>query len=164
MLLTWALYQHYQTRRYNVAAAEQDWVTAANHGGAYGEFAAAYVLQQQGDWQQALQAYSQIAVAEDSELAMAIRFNSANAYLQGALAVDGGLENTGDLTVPLVELAKTSYRDLLQLQPQHWDAKYNLERALQLFPDVAEQPVSDWQAPERGPQALISIEARQQLP
>jgi hypothetical protein len=30
----------------------------------------------------------------------------------------------------LVELAKQRYRDLLRAEPQDWDARYNLERAL----------------------------------
>ncbi|WP_354683829.1 tetratricopeptide repeat protein [Cupriavidus necator] len=36
----------------------------------------------------------------------------------------------------LVELAKQRYRDLLRANPDDWDARYNLERALRLAPEV----------------------------
>lgn len=36
----------------------------------------------------------------------------------------------------LVELAKQRYRDLLRANPQDWDARYNLERALWLAPET----------------------------
>lgn len=37
--------------------------------------------------------------------------------------------------LPQVELAKQQYRDLLAVEPEHWDARYNLERALHLVPE-----------------------------
>jgi mxaK protein len=40
--------------------------------------------------------------------------------------------------MPMVELAKQRYRDLLRIEPGDWDARYNLERALRLAPE--EQP------------------------
>ena len=42
-------------------------------------------------------------------------------------------------SLPLIELAKQSYRDLLRENPGDWDARYNLERALRLAPEVAEE-------------------------
>jgi mxaK protein len=37
--------------------------------------------------------------------------------------------------MPMVELAKQRYRDLLRVDPDDWDARYNLERALRLAPE-----------------------------
>ena len=37
--------------------------------------------------------------------------------------------------LPLVELAKQRYRDVLRRSPENWDARYNLERALRLAPE-----------------------------
>ena len=45
-------------------------------------------------------------------------------------------------SLPLIELAKQSYRDLLREDPNDWDARYNLERALWLAPEV-EQVIAD---------------------
>ncbi len=47
--------------------------------------------------------------------------------------------NEVDAANPFVNLAKREYRRALQLAPEYWDAKYNLEVAVRLvrdFPDV----------------------------
>ena len=41
-------------------------------------------------------------------------------------------------SLPLLELAKQGYRDVLRDDPQQWDARYNLERALRLAPEAEE--------------------------
>ena len=38
--------------------------------------------------------------------------------------------------LPLIELAKQRYRDALRDRPDDWDARYNLERALWLAPEI----------------------------
>jgi mxaK protein len=43
--------------------------------------------------------------------------------------------------LPLIELAKQSYRGSLRLNPEDWDARYNLERALWLAPEVEQTQV-----------------------
>ena len=42
--------------------------------------------------------------------------------------------------IPLIELAKQDYRTALLLKPDLWDARYNLELALNIVP---EEPVGD---------------------
>ena len=42
--------------------------------------------------------------------------------------------------IALIELAKELYRDVLRADPQHWDARYNLDRAQRLLPDPDEAP------------------------
>jgi len=44
---------------------------------------------------------------------------------------------------PLVELAKQRYRDLLRAEPQDWDARYNLERALRVAPEEQESAAEE---------------------
>ena len=147
---------------FNENIRQRDWQQAARHDSAYGQFAKAYNLQQNQHHQQALQTYNLIDDDGDSALHHAIQFNMANAYLQLALSIDQTAQS--DLVLPLAELAKTSFRELLQATPNHWGAKYNLERTLQLVPDAQEQAIQEWMAPERGPRAVISFEADKHLP
>ncbi len=64
-------------------------------------------------------------------LGQAARFNLANHYLRQGARTD----LPGAQTRPLLEMAKQRYRDLLQVHPMDWDARYNLERALALAPE-----------------------------
>jgi len=61
----------------------------------------------------------------------AARFHLGNAYLREALRGDIDPRRRR----PLAELAKERYRELLRIAPDHWDARYNLERALRLAPE-----------------------------
>jgi mxaK protein len=45
------------------------------------------------------------------------------------------------LAIPLLELAKEGYREVLRHDPGQWDARYNLERAQRLLPDPDESLV-----------------------
>jgi mxaK protein len=45
----------------------------------------------------------------------------------------------------LVELAKESYRAALRLNPDNWDARYNLEYAFRITPPPKERAKSDFQ-------------------
>jgi mxaK protein len=40
--------------------------------------------------------------------------------------------------IPLIELAKETYREVLRHDPGQWNARYNLERAQRLLPDAEE--------------------------
>ena len=71
-----------------------------------------------------------------STLGQAARFNSANLLLRQAILVQASSQP--GQAIPLIELAKETYRDILRQQPDHWDARYNLERAQRLLPDPEE--------------------------
>ena len=60
------------------------------------------------------------------------RYNLANHYLRQAL--QGDLPDAH--TRSLIELAKQRYRDLLLINPANWDARYNLELALRVAPEI----------------------------
>jgi mxaK protein len=156
--------QRRQTEAFNAALQQQDWDQAARHGNrdGYGELAQAYGLSRQSEFEAAIKLLGTLQESEDDVLRNAAQFNLANAYMRWALSID--LDHDSDIALPLVELAKQGYRRLLQSNPRHWDAKYNLERALQLFPDIEEQAVQEWQAPENSPRSLATFRADRQLP
>jgi mxaK protein len=67
----------------------------------------------------------------DAALRRTARYNLGNLHLRQALGM-----RRGDVeAVPLVELAKQYYRQVLAEEPSHMDARYNLERALWLQPE-----------------------------
>lgn len=69
---------------------------------------------------------------KNQPLGQAARFNLANHYLRKARA-----SNThGAQARPLIEIAKQRYRDILKTTPYDWDARYNLEIALRLSPEL----------------------------
>ncbi|MFK7996853.1 MAG: hypothetical protein AB8B87_22135 [Granulosicoccus sp.] len=73
---------------------------------------------------------------ENARVNTAAQYNLANAYLRQALA--SGSE-TSSQTLPMVELAKQRYRDLLATVPDNWPARYNLERALRMAPEGSDR-------------------------
>lgn len=67
------------------------------------------------------------------EIGQAAQFNLANAYLRQGMNSNIPVNRVG----PMLELAKQRYRDLLNVTPAHWEARYNLEKALRLAPELA---------------------------
>lgn len=102
-------------------------------------FAAAWRIGQQGEYVRALTLYKRIAQKTQGaspEVQLAARYNSANLHFREALRLRSTGGNTAEQqSMPLLELAKQAYRDVLREDPQHWDARYNLERALRLAPE-----------------------------
>lgn len=76
------------------------------------------------------------ALQGDSPLGQAARYNSANLLMRQALEVRAGAQP--GQAIPLIELAKEIYREVLRHDPGFWDARYNLERAQRLLPDPDE--------------------------
>lgn len=97
-------------------------------------FARAHALAVSGATEAALNLYR--ALQDDPRVGAAARFNAANLLLRQALVLRAGTQP--GQAVALIELAKEGLRDLLRHDPQHWDARYNLERAQRLLPDPDE--------------------------
>ena len=93
-------------------------------------------LSSAGNYDEAVKAYKKLSQSARVELKQAALYNLANLHMRQALksGPNGALES-----LPLIELAKQTYRDLLREEPNDWDARYNLERALWLAPEVAEE-------------------------
>ncbi len=147
-------------QRFNTALERGAFLDVNRHS-ERGRFATAYGLQQQGKFEDAIRAYREVE-PDDAGLAAAIRFNLANLYLRRALAYQD--DESQDLVIPLIELAKENYRELLRRDSQYWDAKYNLELALILLPDLEEGEEDEDIMPERSPRANTATPAHRELP
>lgn len=125
-------------------------------------FAHAYALQQRQDFKGAVRAYASIDAAPDSQLMLDVKFNLANLFFREAAQLrESGDE---DLAMPLLELAKQNYREILRVESDHWDAKYNLELALMLAPETDPADTLAELNPERSVRALTIILSRDSLP
>ena len=98
------------------------------------QFAQAYALSTGSAHEQALNRYRPLQA--HAQLGQAAHYNSANLLLRHAIVVRAGTQP--GQAIALIELAKELYRDVLRADPQHWDARYNLDRAQRLLPDPDE--------------------------
>jgi len=101
---------------------------------AQAQFAQAYAQAASGAEETALKRYR--ALQDESPLGRDARYNSANLLLRQAIVVRAGPQP--GQSIVLIELAKEMYRDVLRADPQHWAARYNLERAQRLLAEPDE--------------------------
>ncbi|GFE80062.1 hypothetical protein GCM10011487_20620 [Steroidobacter agaridevorans] len=109
-------------------------------------FARALALARAGESDAAVKGYKSLIDGNRRDLSQAAAYNLGNLYMRDALA-DGASEAFRSL--PLIELAKQRYRDVLRNEPAHWDARYNLSRALQLAPELEQEIEEKEEPPER---------------
>jgi len=121
----------WRLQRWNAAIAAQPPVAAGSAAPAELQFALAHAQAASGAADEALKHYR--ALQGDSALGQAARYNSANLLVRQAIGVRNSTQP--GLAIPLLELAKESYREVLRHDPGQWDARYNLERAQRLLPD-----------------------------
>jgi mxaK protein len=76
------------------------------------------------------------SLQDASPLGQAARYNSANLLLRQAVVERAGAQP--GKSIALIELAKEMYREVLRADPQHWEARYNLERAQRLLAEPDE--------------------------
>jgi mxaK protein len=108
-------------------------------------FAHANALSKAGNFEEAAKTYKVLIQGDRADLKLAALFNLGNLHMREALK--NGADDAVN-SLPLIELAKQNYRDLLRDNPSDWDARYNLERALWLAPEVDEQAGEDNNVPE----------------
>lgn len=96
-------------------------------------FAHAAALADAGEYEAAAQAYKALTQSERGEIKHAAQFNLGNVHMREAMKY-GAADSARWL--PMIELAKQSYRTLLRERPSEWDARYNLELALRLAPEL----------------------------
>ncbi len=155
-------YVLYGANLFNDAIERRDWVAAARHSVGQARIAEAFVLESNGDWQSALELYAELEQRGAEPLSQIARFNMANLYLRRGMEMAG--DGSMDVALPLIELAKTTYRAVLRADPGNWDARFNLATALQVVPDVEAEELEEDIMPERSQRSLVPLDARRELP
>ncbi len=121
----------------------------------------AVALSRSGRYQQALQTFKAL-LSERASIRLTALYDLGNLNLRESLR--NGAEDA-QRALPLVELSKQSYRDVLREDPQDWDARYNLERALWLSPEYDDPVLQRNQAPTHSEHAASTVQgARIDLP
>lgn len=120
-----------------------------------------YAIQQAGKFDAALEAYAAID-APDPHMRALIRYNLANLYFRRGLQYRE--QGADDLSLPLVELAKEHYRELLRADSEDWPARYNLELALRVSPEEDLEPPEEERNPEHNPRSAAGMQVRKRLP
>ena len=114
------------------------------------------------DYDGALAAYKSIIQSNREDLHRIALYDLGNLNLRQA--VQYGLADEAQ-SLPLTELAKQSYRDLLRRDPTDWDARYNRERALRLAPEEDADASEDTNPPDpREHQRSTIADPRMDLP
>lgn len=124
------------------------------------QFARAIALGRAGDYEGALLAYKAVIQGKRRDLRHLALYNLGNLHMRAALKDPTA---PTDQVLPLVELAKQSYRDVLRENPADWDARYNLERALYLSPET-EEDVADDGPPVPREHSVSTQRAKMDLP
>jgi mxaK protein len=100
------------------------------------QFARAVALAQSGKSDPALRIYKSLARSTRADIRRDALYNTGNLYVRDA---ERRNSDEGFESLPLVELAKQAYREVLRASPDDWDARYNLERALRLAPETEQE-------------------------
>lgn len=118
------------------------------------QLAHAIALAKAGKFTTALKAYKALLDAPD-EVRLPALYNLGNLNMREALKNGPG---EAQRALPLIELAKQSYRDDLRSNPANWDARYNLERALWLSPEYDDPILERNQAPVHSEHAMSTLQ------
>ncbi len=118
------------------------------------QFAAALAAARDEQVTRAVALYRQVAAARP-DLAPAALFNAANALQREAQRLASADNNSSAL--PLLELAKETYREVLRIDHGHWAARYNLERALRAAPEGEGESDESAAAPLNSERALTTM-------
>lgn len=93
----------------------------------------AVALAQGEDYERALKALEALAQSPRDDIRLIARYDLGNLYMRQARLIGDEQVAKGRT---LVELGKQAYRRVLDEDPQHWEARYNLERALWREPEA----------------------------
>ncbi|MEQ1635903.1 MAG: MxaK protein [Methylococcales bacterium] len=103
--------------------------------------ARAFYLKQLHRYDQALITLGTVMEQGDNRFKAKVRYNLGNIYLEQAMVEVEATRLAA--AMPLVGLAKQAYRQALTLDSGFWDAKYNLEVAMRLLPEMDKVNLQD---------------------
>jgi mxaK protein len=149
----WCGIRLHQTERINAAIATAN-ISAADSTVPQAQLARALSLARAGHFTAALKMYKSLLDASD-EIRLPALYDLGNLNMRAALKNGQG---EAQRFMPLIELAKQSYRDDLRSNPEDWDARYNLERALWLSPEYDDPMLERNQAPVRSEHAMSTLQ------
>ena len=95
------------------------------------QFAQAYSEVESEKTAVALERLTTVVTTDDAQLEATAYFNRGNINLRAARAMNQN--DTG--RIALIGLAKQDYRTALLINPEFWDARYNLELSLLMVPE-----------------------------
>lgn len=150
-LSIWYAVQLNRANQVNRAIAS---ATAHKSDNPHAELAAAITLAKAGKFTAAVKAYKALLDAPD-EVRLPALYDMGNLNMREALKNGVG---EAQRALPLIELAKQSYRDELRSNPDDWDARYNLERALWLSPEYDDPILQRNQAPVHAEQSTSTVQ------
>ena len=107
--------------------------------------ARAFYFKQKHRYDEALSTLSLVMDKGDQQFQAKVRYNLGNLYLEQAMLQIKAINMNEAL--PLAGLAKQAYRQSLALDSRNWDAKYNLEVAMRLLPEMDRVDVPDNDSP-----------------
>ena len=122
--------------------------------------ARAIALGKASDYDGSVLAYKTVIQGRRADLRRLALYDLGNLHMRAALR---NARAPSDQLLPLVELAKQSYRDLLREAPNDWDARYNLERALYLAPE-SEEDTTAQEPPAPKEHSISTVRAKLDLP
>jgi mxaK protein len=152
-LAVWCGVRLHQTEHINAAIATAH-ISAADSTVPQAQLAQALSLARAGQFRAALKMYKSLLDAGD-EIRLPALYDLGNLNMREALKNGQG---EAQRFMPLIELAKQSYRDDLRSNPADWDARYNLERALWLSPEYDDPILERNQAPVRSEHAMSTLQ------
>lgn len=150
---TWYSVQLNQASRINAAIVSTA-VTSGKDAVPQAQLAQAIGLANAGKFNAAMKAYKAL-LDIPGEIRLLALYNLGNLNMREALKNGPG---EAQRALPLIELAKQSYRDDLRSNPGDWDARYNLERALWLSPEYDDPILQRNQAPVHSEQATSTVQ------
>jgi len=118
-------------------------------------FARALAAAHATKYEDAVTGYKSLVHGDREDLERAALYNLGNLHLREAMRLDPA-DTTRSL--PLIELAKQSYRDLLRLDAADWSARYNLERALSMAPEP-DEATEDLLPPLQSERAITTMKS-----
>lgn len=109
-------------------------------------FARALEQQNHGDPLEAIRLYGTLLQQDDRRFLAQIRYNLGTLYLHEAAKLwkNQGLLQYARINT-LLAAAKENLRESLTLEPDQWDARYNLEYAYRITPPPKERSKEDFQ-------------------